>query len=111
LCGRLPYGAEVAKTRTKAAQRKLRYASVLDEHREIPAWIDPALAKAVHPDPNKRYQELSEFIHDLRHPNSTLLGKGSPPLIERNPLVFWQALSFCLSLLVLLLLSTSTLVK
>ncbi|MGE0012896.1 MAG: protein kinase [Azoarcus sp.] len=111
LCGRLPYGAEVAKTRTKAAQRKLRYASVLDEHREIPAWIDPALAKAVHPDPNKRYQELSEFIYDLRHPNNTLLGKGPPPLIERNPLVFWQTLSFCLSLLVLLLLSTSSLVK
>tara|TARA_R110001583_G_scaffold24563_2_gene89840 strand:+ start:100780 stop:102516 length:1737 start_codon:yes stop_codon:yes gene_type:complete len=111
LSDRLPYGAEVAKTRSKAAQRKLKYASVLDDYREIPAWIDPVLAKAVHPDPNKRYQELSEFIYDLRHPNNTLLGKGPPPLIERNPLVFWQALSFCLSLLVLLLLSTSSLVK
>ncbi len=111
LSGRLPYGAEVAKTRSKAAQRKLKYASVLDDYREIPAWIDPVLAKAVHPDPNRRYQELSEFIYDLRHPNNTLLGKGPPPLIERNPLVFWQALSFCLSLLVLLLLSTSSLVK
>ena len=111
LSGRLPYGAEVAKTRNKAAQRKLKYASVLDDYREIPAWIDPVLAKAVHPDPNKRYQELSEFIYDLRHPNNTLLGKGPPPLIERNPLVFWQVLSFCLSLLVLLLLSTSSLVK
>lgn len=111
LSDRLPYGAEVARTRSKAAQRKLKYASVLDDYREIPAWIDPVLAKAVHPDPNKRYQELSEFIYDLRHPNNTLLGKGPPPLIERNPLVFWQALSFCLSLLVLLLLSTSSLVK
>ncbi|PLX74635.1 MAG: protein kinase [Azoarcus sp.] len=111
LSGRLPYGAEVAKTRSKAAQRKLKYASVLDDYREIPAWMDPVLAKAVHPDPNRRYQELSEFIYDLRHPNNTLLGKGPPPLIERNPLVFWQDLSFCLSLLVLLLLSTSSLVK
>src|SRR6185503_19493943 len=69
LSGKLPYGAEAARTRTKAAQRKLRYQSLLSEHREIPAWIDAALRKAVQPDPYQRYEELSEFIHDLRHPN------------------------------------------
>jgi len=111
LSGRLPYGAQVAKPRTKAEQRKLRYKSVLDEHREIPAWIDATLAKAVHPDPCKRYEELSEFIHDLRHPNQALLGKGSPPLIERNPLIFWQCLSFVLALAVVVLLGGNSLVK
>jgi len=111
LSGRLPYGAQVAKSRTKAEQRKLRYKSVLDEHREIPAWIDATLAKAVHPDPCKRYEELSEFIHDLRHPNQALLGKGSPPLIERNPLIFWQCLSFVLALAVVVLLGGNSLVK
>lgn len=49
LSGRLPYGAEVAKTRTLSAQRKLQYASVLDADREIPAWIDAVLERAVHP--------------------------------------------------------------
>ncbi len=111
LCGRLPYGAEVAKSRTRAAQRKLHYQSVLDEQRDIPAWIDAALAKAVHPDPNQRYAELSEFTHDLRHPNPTLLRERPPPLIERNPLRFWQGLSFVLTMIVLVLLSSHTLVK
>jgi len=85
LSGRLPYGAQVAKARTKAAQKKLKYASVLDEQREIPVWVDAALAKAVHPDPFKRYEELSEFIHDLRHPNNALLGKGAAPADRTQP--------------------------
>ena len=111
LSGRLPYGAEVAKSRTRAAQRKLRYQSVLDENREIPAWVDSALAKAVHPDPNRRYQELSEFTHDLRHPNKALLEERPPALIERNPLRFWQGLSFMLAMLLLVLLSSNSLVR
>lgn len=111
LSGRLPYGAEVAKTRTSAAQRKLQYQSVLDENREIPAWIDAALAKAVRPDPNQRYAELSEFIHDLRHPNQALLKERPPPLIERNPLRFWQGLSLVLAVIILILLSSNSLVK
>lgn len=106
LSGRLPYGAQVAKTRTRAAQKKLQYASVLDEHREIPAWIDPVLEKALHPDPYQRYEELSEFLYDLRHPNNALLGKGPPPLLERNPLLFWQVLSAVLLIAVLVLVAT-----
>ena len=51
LSGRLPYGADVPKARTRAAQRQLKYRSVLDDEREIPAWIDEVLRKATHPDP------------------------------------------------------------
>lgn len=105
LTGKLPYGAEVAKTRTKAAQKKLRYRSLLDEHRAIPAWIDEVLRKAVHPDPYQRYAELSEFVYDLRHPNDALMNKRPPPLLERNPLVFWQTLSFVLLLIIAALLA------
>ena len=97
LTGRLPYGAEVAKSRTKSAQRNLQYDSVLHDDREIPAWIDGVLRKALNPDPAKRYEELSEFVYDLRHPNKTFLGKTRPPLIERNPLAFWKGVSFVLA--------------
>ena len=96
LCGKLPYGVEVAKSRTKAAQRKLAYQTVLNEEREIPAWIDDAIRKAVEPDPFERYEELSEFIYDLHHPNNEFLNKTRPPLIERNPVVFWKSVSFVL---------------
>ena len=100
LTGKLPYGAEVARARSKSAQRNLRYDSVLDDDREIPAWIDGVLRKAVHPDPQKRYGELSEFVFDLRHPNNEFLTKSRPPLLERNPVVFWKGVSLVLAVIV-----------
>jgi serine/threonine protein kinase len=106
LSGRLPYGAQMARARTKSQQRKLKYHSALDNNREIPAWIDGALKKAVQPDPNKRYEELSEFIFDLRHPNDEFLKSSSAPLLERNPLLFWKCLSLILACVSLLLLIT-----
>ena len=105
LTGKLPYGAQVAKSRTKAAQNKLKYASVLDDEREIPAWIDDVLKKVVHPNPYKRYEELSEFIHDLRHPNKAFLNKRRPPLLESNPALFWKGVSFILTVIIVILLS------
>ncbi|MGR9106519.1 MAG: protein kinase domain-containing protein [Gammaproteobacteria bacterium] len=104
LSGNLPYGTEVAKARTRAAQRKLIYRSVLDEDREIPAWIDDVLKKALHPNPSRRYGELSEFVYDLRYPNQAFLNKSRPPLLERNPAAFWKSVSFGLAIIVLALL-------
>ncbi len=97
LTGQLPYGARVSRARTRAAQRKLRYAPARGEDRPIPAWVDEAIAKAVHPDPAKRYEELSEFIYDLRHPNQAFLNRTRPPLLERSPVVFWKTVSFILA--------------
>ena len=96
LTGQLPYGAQAAKVRSKSQQKKLRYRSVLDDNREISVWIDGALKKALHPDPYYRYEELSEFIFDLRHPNKNFLKSSSAPLIERDPLLFWKCLSAAL---------------
>lgn len=104
LKGRLPYGAQVAKSRTKAAQRKLNYQSVLEDERDIPAWVDDVLKKAVQPNPLKRYQELSEFTFDLRQPNKVFLNKTRPPLMERNPVFFWKSVSFILALTLVILL-------
>jgi len=102
LSGRLPYGAEAARVRTRAAQRKLQYQTLLDEQRDIPAWIDAAVRKAVHPDPLERYEALSEFVHDLRHPNTALL--RPTPLVARNPTLFWKGVSAALGLALLLVL-------
>ena len=102
--GKLPYGAEVAKSRTVAAQRTLAYDSVLDDDREIPAWIDEVLLKAVHVNPAKRYEELSEFIYDLRNPNQAYLARTRAPLIERNPVGFWKGIALILAVAVVMLL-------
>jgi len=104
LSGRLPYGVEVAKARSRYAQMKLHYHSVLDDKREIPVWIDTVLKKALHPNPYNRYEALSEFIYELRHPSQTCLNKTRPPLLERNPIAFWKGLSLLLSIIVITLL-------
>jgi serine/threonine protein kinase len=106
LSGGFPYGTQVPKSRTKAAQKKLAYKSVLSEEREIPAWVDDAIRKAVHPDPLARYDEISEFIYDLHHPNKDFLNKTRPPLIERNPVIFWKGVSFVLAVLLVVSLAT-----
>jgi hypothetical protein len=93
----------MAQARTRTQQRKVPYVSALQGDRELPVWIDGALRRAVHPDPAKRYEELSEFLFDLRHPNEAFQ-RTSVPLIERNPLLFWKALSFLLGCAVLALL-------
>ncbi len=71
----------------------------------VPVWIDETLKKALEPDPYKRYGELSEFIYDLRHPNQAFLNKSRPPLLERNPVLFWKMISFILTIIILLLLN------
>jgi serine/threonine protein phosphatase PrpC len=105
LTGNLPYGSQIAKARTKSQFSKLRYNSAPSDNREIPAWIDGALKKAVHPDPYKRYESLSEYIFDLRHPNANYATTSATPLIERNPLLFWKCMTVVLACAIMALLA------
>lgn len=105
LCGRLPYGSDVSRATTRAAQGRLQYASAVDDDREIPAWVDGALRKAVHPNPHKRYATLSELTYDLRHPNPELAASARTPLIERHPVRFWKAVSALLAVALFLALA------
>jgi len=104
LTGRLPYGAEVAKTRSRMQQGRLRYVPASEINPKIPQWMDLALSKAVHPNPLKRYEEFSEFIFDLRQPNPVLLKSARLPLAQRNPVLFWKYISAALLVLSLILL-------
>lgn len=100
LTGGLPYGAAVARCRTRAALNKLSYQPIREHERGIPAWIDEVLRKALHPDPYKRYEDLSEFVFELRQPNQAFLNKARPPLMERNPVLFWKGVSLVLAVAV-----------
>ena len=99
LTGRLPYGVAPAQSRTRAAQRRLRYRSVVDDERAIPSWVDDALCRALDPDPAQRQAELSEFVHELHHPNPDHQRRRRPALIERDPAKFWKACALGLLLL------------
>ena len=108
LCGRLPYGADASRVRTRAALAKLHYRSVLESDRDIPAWLDGVLRKAVHPDPAKRYEALSEFVHDLRHPRPEALSRGRTPWAQSDPVRFWKVTSAVLLLVVVVLVYSLT---
>ncbi len=101
LTGHLPYDRELKPRNLK----QVRYRPASNFNPEIPAWMDGALKKAVHIDPRRRYQHLSEFTHDLNHPNPELVKESEAPLIERNPVAFWKGLSALLLLTNLILLA------
>jgi serine/threonine protein phosphatase PrpC len=105
LTGVLPYGAQIAKIRGRSDVRKLRYRPAEDDDRNIPVWVDGALKKALHPDPYKRYEDVSEFLFELRNPNPAYLRTRTTPLIERNPLLFWKLTTVALACTVVALLA------
>ncbi|WP_345989649.1 bifunctional protein-serine/threonine kinase/phosphatase [Sulfurimonas sp. HSL1-2] len=96
LSGSSPYGLQVARTKQRSEQKKLKYVSLATEGSGVPVWFDEALRKALDPVPERRYEDVAEFLYDLRHPNRAFLKKGRPPLIERDPARFWQGVSLLL---------------
>jgi len=100
LTGQLPYGAEVARATSRAAQNRLVYRSAVTDDNETPAWVDDALRRALHPSPLKRQTSLSEFITDLKQPSQAFMARARPSLIERDPLRFWKGLSIALGFVV-----------
>ena len=97
LSGKLPYGNAVSATRNRRSQAKLRYRPLGDNDESTPAWVDYAIGKAVNVEPHKRYDEVSEFIHELSKPASAYRVTARPPLLERNPVLFWQCLCIALA--------------
>ena len=99
LSGKFPYGTKIAQANSVSAQRNLQYQSIISEDCELPLWIDDTLEKALKVDPFKRYPVISEFVQDLRQPNKLFLAKTKPPLIQRDPVMFWQGVSLTLFIL------------
>jgi serine/threonine protein kinase len=96
LSGKLPYGNAISQTNSRRAQSRLKYQSLDVEEQTIPRWVDDAISKATSIDPHKRYAEVSEFVHDLKHPSTSYNNKTKPPLIERNPVLFWKCICLIL---------------
>jgi hypothetical protein len=101
LSGRLPYGTQVAQLRTRADLKRLRYQPI---DTGVPG-LDAVLRQALHPLPERRHEALSQFVHELHHPPQHAAAvHAALPLLQRNPLRFWQLLSLLLALAVLVLL-------
>jgi serine/threonine protein phosphatase PrpC len=96
LTDRLPYGEMPRDAANPKFLQRLHYTPAVDRDPAIPKWVDGALRKAAHLEPKQRYSELSEFIHDLRHPNPAFANSAPRPLLERNPVAFWRGLAILL---------------
>lgn len=105
LSGGFPYTTHISQATSVAAQRKFTYQSLINDDSNLPPWIDDTLHRALQINPLKRYTHLSEFTYDMRHPNKVFLAKTRQPLLQRDPLLFWQSLSFILFVIILVLLS------
>ncbi len=101
--GHFPYG-ELEKAQK---HKHYDYVSVRQYNQQVPVWMDGALEKSVHPNPEKRYERFSEFLRDLCQPNQSLM-KTHAPLIERNPIGFWRGVSIimlCINVILIWLLT------
>lgn len=103
LTGKLPYGELLDSANTLAKQAKLSYRPSHQFNPMIPIWLDRAIEMAVQPEPKRRYELLSEFVHDINKPNRRFMDERKPPLIERDPVRFWRGLAI-LSLFINLIL-------
>ena len=104
LAGRLPYGLHASRVRSPVEVSRLRYVPLRHFRPELPAWVDAVMQKALHPNPARRQQAVSEFAYDLRAPGPEFLHLRTLPLIDRHPARFWQFTAVALALVVLLLL-------
>jgi serine/threonine protein phosphatase PrpC len=100
--GAYPYGeiepfSHPTFTRPPASIAKLRP--------DLPAWLDQVLLRLIAVRPDDRFDDALECVFALEH-GELHAAPGVPrrrPLIERNPLRFWQTVSAILALLVLLM--------
>jgi len=103
LTGKLPYGDQSDKNLDWRSISKIKYTPSIMHNPMIPLWLDGAIEKAVRIDHRMRYDSFSEFYHDITHPNEAFM-KGSMPLLEKDPIIFWQTIAATMLLLNLVLL-------
>ncbi len=94
LCGSLPYKPMVRAEVTFSDYSPFQYKRITHFRSDLPLWLDLALKKATEADPALRYNAFSEFFADLSKPNINALQEyKKQPIMERNPIQFWQSMS------------------
>lgn len=103
LTGQLPYGLQASRVRSVNDANRLRYVPLRHFRPDLPPWVDAVLEKALHADPARRQQAVSEFAHDLKAPGREFMSARKPALVERHPVLFWQCTTAVLAAVVVVL--------
>ncbi|MGL1956826.1 MAG: protein kinase [Colwellia sp.] len=91
--GKLPYGNKIEECQTAFEYDRLRYISANEANPIIPIWFDRTLERGVSFDLEKRYDNIPEFISDLKKPNPTYLLDDPKVTKNKSQVLFWQLLS------------------
>lgn len=103
LTNRFPY-KELNQANEVPKQYHLwRYKPLTTYRKDLPQYIDLVLAKALNANPNHRYDHYSEFISALDSSDILIKSQANLPLIERDPVKFWQGISGILFVLLLMI--------
>ncbi len=104
LTGRKPFGGQLNECRTDKAYLNTRYTACFEQNPLVPIWMDGAVKKGLRFKPERRYEELAEFLHELQHPNPKYKRDHQGVLMDKDPLLFWQLccatlfMALCISL-------------
>ena len=118
LCGQLPYKPMPISVvnahnfnvkHNKKSQydySQWKYRSIRQFRTDLPFWLDMVLSKATQADPKLRMQAFSELKADLSKPTDSAFDDyKNQPILQRNPVLFWQGISFLFAMLLLISLS------
>lgn len=95
LTGQWPFGEQEAFQRPRFGKPVPP-----SRHRpEIPSWLDDAIVTAIQPDRDARFGDVIELLRALERGGSLEVApRRAPPLLESNPVRFWQLVSAGLAL-------------
>lgn len=103
LTGELPYKPMQRAEVTFKDYSEFQYRSIKQFRSELPLWLDLNLQKATSANPVLRYQAFSEFSSDLNKPSVSAVEEyKSQPIMQRNPVQFWQSISLILFILLII---------
>lgn len=94
--GHYPYGEVEAFSRPRTS----KYTALSQYRPDLPAWLDMVLAQATEVDLDKRFADVTELAYELEDGLSRGAKTRAPakPLMERDPVRFWQGVSFILAI-------------
>ncbi|MBL4764809.1 MAG: protein kinase, partial [Colwellia sp.] len=103
LTGELPYKPNVRAKNNYTHYQQWHYRSIKQHRSDLPLWLDLTLQQATKANPNLRSQAFSEFYANLNKPNIEAIDEyKNLPLIQRNPIRFWQGVSSVLLICLML---------
>jgi len=103
LCAHFPFKTLSNVSDIPKSLQQWHYRPISTFRKDLPQEIDNTLKEALCADPAKRTPSFSQMYAGFKNkPNEQISGYHQPPLIVRNPVLFWQGVSGCLSVLLVI---------